>query len=243
MRMPVLAAAVCVGSMLCHAEVVAGQVTSAAPPNFGVPIEIREVRIQAPATTAVLVNTGTRDIHLFQVAVYRPARDGSWEFVGSSGADANPPWQPGEERRASASGWRPDNGTVIVPLFAFFDDGTAVGKPEPIEETRATARSSRVALEALHDAFEAFPDPVSADQLPLLIERVALAFARAPFTAEGKGPHHFFSAITELKRLASPLRPAGMTIEDGVSQVRARFEQALAVERRLPVLLKDPAGR
>lgn len=226
-----------------HAEVVAGQVPSVAPPTFGVPIEIREVRNQGPAPTAILVNAGTRDIHMFQVAVYKPGRDGSWEFVGSSGAGGIEPWRPGEERRASVSGWRPDNGTVIMPLFAFFDDGTAVGKPEPIEETRAATRSSRLAFEALHDAFEAFPDPVSAEQLPLLIERVALAFARAPFTTDGKGSHQFFSAINELKRLASPARPAGPSIEDGVAQARTRIEQALDVERRLPVLLKDPAVR
>jgi hypothetical protein len=215
-------------------------VATAQPPTFGVPIEIREIRNHAPAPTAVLVNAGTRDIHMFEVAVYRLGRDGAWQFEGSSGQGSIAPWRPGEERRTTASGWRPDDGSVLVPLYAFFDDGTAVGKSETIEATRESARGSRLALDALLEAFDASPDPVGADQLPLLIERVALAFARTPFTSEGQGPHHFFAAINELKRLASPSRPAGLSVEDGVAQARTRVEQALLIQRRLPVLLKDP---
>ena len=189
---------------------------------------------------AVLVNTGTRDIHMFGVAVYRPTRDGGWQMLGGSGQGSIAPWRPGEERRTTASGWRADDGSVLVPLYAFFDDGTAVGKPETIQEKRESARGHRLALEALQEAFDAFPDPVSADQLPLLIERVALAFARTPYTSEGQGPHAFVAAINELKRLASPARPAGVSVEDGVEQARTRVEQSLRVQRRLPMFPKAP---
>ncbi|BCS32987.1 hypothetical protein TBR22_A22120 [Luteitalea sp. TBR-22] len=238
MRRYALSVAMLVGAISCDAQGAAAQ-GAAAPPSFGVPIEIRAVTSQGPAPTAVLVNTATRDIHMFQIAVYRQGRDGSWEFAGSSGQGSVAPWRPGEERRTSVSGWRPDDGTVLVPLFAFFDDGTAVGKPETIEETRASARGFRVALDALKEAFDAFPDPVSADQLPLLIERVALAFARTPYSSQGQGPHHFFAAINELKRLGSPSRPAGLSIEDGVAQARTRLEQTRVVQYGLPLLPKD----
>ena len=99
-----------------------------------------------------------------------------------------------------------------------------MGQPETIDAKRESARGYRVELEALQEAFDAYPDPVGADQLPLLIERVALAFARTPHTSEGRGPHEFFSAIIELKRLTSPARPGGMSIEEGVAQARTRVE-------------------
>ncbi len=209
------------------------------PPAFGVPVEVREIKGDGRAPQAVVVNTGSRDIHVFELAVYRPGLDGTWEFLGSSGQSGITGWHPGEERRTSAAGWRPDDGSVLVPTLAFFDDGTAVGKREAIEHARSGARESRAALEALVEAFDAFPDPVGGDQLQLLIDQIALAFARAPFTPDGRGRHQFLNTMNELKLLMSPSRPRGTSIEDGVSAARNRLAIALDVQRRLPVLLKD----
>ena len=213
--------------------------TADAPPTFGVPIEVREIKGDARMPTAMLVNVGERAIHVFDLAVYRPGRDGRWELVGSSGTGSIAGWPPGEERRISAAGWRPDDGSVLVPLFAFFDDGAAVGRPESIEAARAAARGNRAALEAMHQVFDSYPDEVEREQLQMLIDEMALAFARAPFTPDPRGSQQFLNTINELKRLLSPSRPAGTTVEAGVAQARRRVAQALQVERRLPVLLKD----
>jgi hypothetical protein len=155
MHTRVLSMMLLIGSLLCGAHVVAAQMqgdagdpsrrtaaglqVAAGPPAFGVPIEIREVKAEGRASRAVLVNVGGRDIHVFEVAVYRPGANGTWQFQGSEGQSGIVGWHPGEERTTGVSQWRPDDGSVIVPRFACFDDGTAVGRPESIEEARATS--------------------------------------------------------------------------------------------------------
>lgn len=96
----------------------------------------------------------SRDIHVFELAVYRPSRDGKWEFLGSSGQSGIAGWRPGEDRLTSASGWRPEDGSVLVPTLAFFDDGTAVGRAEAIEQARGGASPAR-AVEGPRDALTA----------------------------------------------------------------------------------------
>lgn len=213
------------------------------PPNFGVPVEVRAITDDTRQPQAVIVNVGSRDIHVVELAVYRPGRDGLWELVGSSGQFGIEGWGPGVERRSSAAGWRPDDGSVLVPTMAFFDDGTAVGRPETIEGARSESRSSLAALDALHQAFDAFPDPVGGDQVQALIDHIALAFARVPYTPEGRANHEFLRTIAELKRLTSSARPTGLSIEDGVAQARQRVANALDMQRRLPVLRKDSSPK
>jgi hypothetical protein len=236
MHTRVLSMMVLIGSLLCGAHVVAAQMQGDAGDASRRTAAGLQVAAGPPAF-------GGRDIHVFEVAVYRPGANGTWQFQGSEGQSGIVGWHPGEERTTGVSQWRPDDGSVIVPRFAFFDDGTAVGRPESIEEARATARSGRAALEALQQAFDTFPDPVGGDQLQALIDHVALTFARAPFVAAGRVDHQFFSAIVDLKRVGSASRPEGVSVEQGVAMARQRLADALAVERRLPVLLRDPVRR
>jgi hypothetical protein len=171
-----------------------------------VPIDVRAIATTPAGVRATLVNTAPHVLTMVEAALMQP-RGGALEPTSVT-SQAGLQWQPGQEVvLLFPTQPAPIDGQVVVRA-AIGADGQEYGDPDTLQRHRDSQQGRAAARADVRRLLEGQDVPATAEDLQVLVDRVALGMARSSAAANHAGLLVYTNVIATMKRWQT-LRLAG----------------------------------